>query len=161
MKALLIEISEDLFERICQASSVPDMQGIDIVNAINAIKNGTPLDTIKAEITEAYTKTHLMFPNYADGLSHAYEIFDKHLYKADFPQAEDIEHTVENFSKVLDNKLIKDAIQDCEVDIRDKAEKKSCRCNTCKNNDDELSGECYECVKNIQNHYEPKENEEV
>ena len=33
-------------------------------------------------------------------------------------------------------------------------EKKSC--NTCKNNDDEFSGECYECVKNIQNHYEPE-----
>ena len=29
-------------------------------------------------------------------------------------------------------------------------------CNTCKNSDDEFSGECYECVKNIQNHYEPK-----
>ena len=34
---------------------------------------------------------------------------------------------------------------------------KSCRCNTCKNNDDELSGECYECVKGIFDHYEPEE----
>lgn len=31
------------------------------------------------------------------------------------------------------------------------------RCNTCKNNDDELSGECYECVKGIFDHYEPEE----
>lgn len=30
-------------------------------------------------------------------------------------------------------------------------------CNTCKNDGDEFSGECYECVKNIQNHYEPEE----
>ena len=34
--------------------------------------------------------------------------------QADFPQAKDIEPTVENFSKVLDNKLIRDAIRDCE-----------------------------------------------
>ncbi len=33
-------------------------------------------------------------------------------------------------------------------------------CTTCKNSDDEFSGECYECIKNIQNHYEPKENED-
>jgi hypothetical protein len=120
-KILVIEVSEELFERICQASSVPDMQGIDIVNAINAIKNSTPLDTIKAEINEAYANTHHMYPDYADGLSHAYEIINKHVSNVD----------------------------------------KSCRCNTCKNNDDELSGECYECIKNIQNHYKPKENEEV
>lgn len=42
---------------------------------------------------------------------------------------------------------------DCGADMRGKS------CNTCKNNDDEFSGECYECVKNIQNHYEPKESE--
>lgn len=33
-------------------------------------------------------------------------------------------------------------------------------CNTCKNNDDELSGECYECIKGIFDHYEPQESEE-
>ena len=37
---------------------------------------------------------------------------------------------------------------------------KICRCNTCRNNDDGLSGECYECVKNIQNHYEPESEDE-
>lgn len=31
---------------------------------------------------------------------------------ADFPQAKDIEPTVESFSKVLDNKLIKEAIDE-------------------------------------------------
>lgn len=33
-------------------------------------------------------------------------------------------------------------------------EKKSCI--TCKNSDDEFSGECYECVKGIFDHYEPE-----
>lgn len=47
----------------------------------------------------------------------------------------------------------------CGADMREpKGEKKSC--NTCKNSDDEFSGECYECVKHIQNHYEPEDKEE-
>lgn len=29
-------------------------------------------------------------------------------------------------------------------------------CNTCKNSDDEFSGECYECLKGIFDHYEPE-----
>lgn len=29
------------------------------------------------------------------------------------------------------------------------------RCNSCQNNTDELSGECYECVKGIEDWYEP------
>ena len=44
------------------------------------------------------------------------------------------------------------------ADMRGKAEK--IRCNTCKNNDDELSGECYECIKGIFDHYEPQESED-
>lgn len=31
-------------------------------------------------------------------------------------------------------------------------------CSTCKNSDDEFSGECYECIKGIFNHYESKES---
>lgn len=51
--------------------------------------------------------------------------------------------------KVLDNKLI----------MREPKEEKI-RCNTCKNNDDgECSGECYECIKGIFDHYEPKRSE--
>ena len=42
----------------------------------------------------------------------------------------------------------------CGADMRGKS------CNTCKNSNDDFSGECYECVKNIQNHYEPQESEE-
>lgn len=30
-------------------------------------------------------------------------------------------------------------------------------CSTCKNNDDELSGECYECLKGIFDHYESED----
>lgn len=52
---LIIEIPKELFERVHRFSSVPDMQGTDIVNAINAIANGTPLDkdSERAE-TQAY-----------------------------------------------------------------------------------------------------------
>lgn len=32
---------------------------------------------------------------------------------------------------------------------------KPSRCDTCQNNTDELSGECYECVKGIEDWYEP------
>lgn len=32
---------------------------------------------------------------------------------------------------------------------------KQSRCNNCQNNTDELSGECYECVKGIEDWYEP------
>lgn len=32
---------------------------------------------------------------------------------------------------------------------------KQSRCNSCLNNTDELSGECYECVKGIEDWYEP------
>lgn len=36
-----------------------------------------------------------------------------------------------------------------------KGDNKQSRCNTCQNNTDELSGECYECVKGIEDWYEP------
>ena len=38
----IIEIEEDTLKRIDEAKSVPDMYGTDIVNGLNAIKNGTP-----------------------------------------------------------------------------------------------------------------------
>ena len=34
-----------------------------------------------------------------------------------------------------------------------KGENKQSRCNSCQNNTDELSGECYECVKGIKDNY--------
>ena len=44
--------------------------------------------------------------------------------------------------------------EDDVLQILDNIGKADKSCNTCKNSDDEFSGECYECVKNIQNHYE-------
>ena len=41
------------------------------------ISNGTPLDDVKAKIADEYANTHHMYPEYASGLSHAYEIIDK------------------------------------------------------------------------------------
>ena len=35
-----------------------------------------------------------------------------------------------------------------------KADMRVKSCSTCKNNDDEFSGECYECLKGIFDHYE-------
>lgn len=36
-----------------------------------------------------------------------------------------------------------------------KEDNKQSKCNSCQNNTDELSGECYECVKGIEDWYEP------
>lgn len=57
--------------------------------------------------------------------------------------------------KCLNDSVTGEPIQDMREPKREKM-----RCNTCKNNDDELSGECYECIKNIRNHYEPRGGEE-
>ena len=43
----------------------------------NAIKNGTPLDDVKAEIDKEWACTHHMYPEYASGLARASEIIDK------------------------------------------------------------------------------------
>ena len=47
-----------------------------------------------------------------------------------------------HFKQILDN----------VPSVESKVMKKSC--STCKNNDDEFSGECYECLKGIFDHYE-------
>ena len=38
----IIEIDKETYDRICNAQSVPDMFGTDIVNGLNAIKASTP-----------------------------------------------------------------------------------------------------------------------
>ena len=40
---IVIEISKDTYEHILKAKSVPEILGIDIVNTVNVVKNGTPL----------------------------------------------------------------------------------------------------------------------
>lgn len=112
---LIVEIPTETYLEIKEGSIVRNAMA-----SAEAIKNGIPFDPIKEEIGYEYANTHGIYPEYASGLSHAYEIINKRIDKTDFPQAKDIEPTVENFSKVLDNKLIRDAIQDCETDMRDK-----------------------------------------
>lgn len=43
---LMIDIDEDMYKRICEAQSVPDMYGTDIVNALNRIREGVPHEEI-------------------------------------------------------------------------------------------------------------------
>ena len=40
---LIIKLQEEVHEHILKAKSVPDVLGVDIVNTINAVKNGTLL----------------------------------------------------------------------------------------------------------------------
>ena len=40
---LVIKIPEEVYEHILKAKSVPDVLGIDIVNTVNVVKNGTVL----------------------------------------------------------------------------------------------------------------------
>ena len=57
---------------------------------------------------------------------------------------------IKNIRQIIDNHI-----------SEPKGENKQSICNNCINNIDELSGECYECVKEIENWYVPlKENKE-
>ena len=56
--------------------------------------------------------------------------------------------------EVFGHENITNFCPNCGADMRGKRRGKSC--NTCKNNDDEFSGECYECLKGIFDHYEPE-----
>jgi len=47
---LIIDIDDELYKRICEAQSVPDMCGTDVVNAINRIKEGTICNQIATEL---------------------------------------------------------------------------------------------------------------
>ena len=116
---LIIEIPKSDYNAIC-ANKEDAIIAHDTCRRI--ANNSTPLSNVLTEIKEKinyeYANTRGMFPDYAGGLSHAYEIINKYIDDADFPQAKDIEHTAKNFSKVLDNKLIRDVIQDYEADMR-------------------------------------------
>ena len=41
---IVIDIDEEMYKRICEAQSVPDMYGTDVVNALNRIKEGVPCE---------------------------------------------------------------------------------------------------------------------
>ena len=40
---LVIKIDDNLLNRIRMSNSIPDINGIDVVNSMNCIKNGTPI----------------------------------------------------------------------------------------------------------------------
>ena len=43
---LIIDIDEEMYKRICEAQSVPDIYGTDIVNTLNRIREGTPHEEV-------------------------------------------------------------------------------------------------------------------
>ena len=54
------------------------------------------------------------------------------------------------------NNMTEEEFEQIKTKMREpKEDNKQSRCNSCQNNTDELSGECYECVKGIQDWYKP------
>ncbi len=127
---LIIEIPKEAKQAFDNAES-NDLKGgyYDHGGIIGkAIQNGIPLDDVKAGIEDCS--------------------FDHYFEYGEYIGENPIQHRICMTDKVLDI-----------LDNIGKTNKRSkIRCNTCKNNDDELSGECYECVKGIFDHYEPEEN---
>jgi hypothetical protein len=78
---IVIDINEHLYKMIKTLGLV--VEDGDAVAVSEAIKNGTLLDDIKAEISDEYANTHHMYPDYASGLFHGYAIINKHIYKAE------------------------------------------------------------------------------
>lgn len=106
---LIIDIPEWKYKSICEgveASKKCDVVGID-PSVHEAIYNGIPLNSVQEKIAKLPT---YMFEIY-ELKSRVLHILDN-IGRADFPQAEDIEPTVKNFSKILDNKLISNAIEE-------------------------------------------------
>ena len=70
---LIIDIPEDALKEM-KTEEFISIESID--TAIECIKNGTPLDDVKAEIDDEWANTHHMYPDYASGLARASEILD-------------------------------------------------------------------------------------
>lgn len=51
---LIIDIDEEIYKRICEAQSVPDMYGTDIVNALNSIIGGVPYNAPTVAINKDF-----------------------------------------------------------------------------------------------------------
>ena len=58
---LIIDIDEEMYKRICEAPSVPDMYGTDIVNALNRIIGGMPYNapTVSDRYDEGYAQGYI------------------------------------------------------------------------------------------------------
>ena len=73
---LIIDISEDTYTE-CQGNVYFPDTGAEL---FDAVKNGTPLDDIKAEIKEKISHyDHFQGSNTANGLNIALEIIDKNM----------------------------------------------------------------------------------
>ncbi len=75
---LIVEIHTETYLEIKEGSIVRNAMA-----SAEAIKNGIPFDPIKEEIGYEYANTRGMYPEYASGLSHAYEIINKHIDKSE------------------------------------------------------------------------------
>lgn len=79
---LVIEISKETYLEIRDGFIVRNAMA-----SVEAIKNGTPLSKVLAEINEEigneYANIHHMYPDYAGGLSHSYEIINKYIDKSE------------------------------------------------------------------------------
>ena len=121
-----------------------------------AIANGTPLDDVKAEIAniDSYKR---------DGCCVLADVLRvlNNIGKVE------LELNLENI--ISESREVTQALNEFADNLEQiekkyaepqKSEDTKKNCNTCKNNDDEFSGECYECIKGIFDHYEPKESED-
>ena len=63
---LVIKIPEEVYEHILKAKSVPDVLGIDMVNTINAVKNGTPLPKGHGRLIDAREYENIIRKHYFD-----------------------------------------------------------------------------------------------
>lgn len=77
---IVIDISKEVYNHVLKAKSIPDMLGIDILNVINAVKNGTPLPKEYGRLVDgSRIEQHLQqkllkygkFPQYKQGLEMA------------------------------------------------------------------------------------------
>lgn len=77
---VIIEIPKEVY----RASRIIDVKFEDVIQIpLEVLANGTPLDSVKAEIADQYANTLHTYPEYADGLVCASQIIDRHIGKAE------------------------------------------------------------------------------
>ena len=94
---LIVEIPTETYLEIKEGSIVRNA-----IASAEAIKNGILLDPIKEEIGYEYANTRGMYPEYANGLSHAYEIINNHIDKirdATPEERESVDKYIKSISK--------------------------------------------------------------
>lgn len=143
---LVIKISEEIYKEAI-SSGYSHLYDEEVATAVS---EGTPLDDVIEEYVErgAITEEMIML-NKIDSIKA--EIKEQKSKRA--LQDDDLHWYREGINDVL-------VIIDKHIEDMQGKSCSTCKCYTCKNNDDELSGECYECIKGIFDHYEPYESED-